>query len=156
RLLTLACVIALVTSVAHAESPAAGTASQQPILRIEAGGPTSYVSALAFSPDGRTLYAAGFDKIVRAWTVNDQGQFALGRETYRLPVGAGLYGAINALAVSPDGRWLAVGGKGAIRGAGDPRSPGIMWHGRTKEMREDEGTIFLFDRKTQNVKSLRG
>src|SRR5258707_15581588 len=88
----------------------------KPLLRLEAGGPTSNVTSLAFSPDGKTLYVAGFDKVVRAWTWNaakatfeldDQGAF-------RVPIGPGLDGAINALALSEDGFWLAAGGFGVI------------------------------------------
>src|SRR4029079_4201624 len=37
------------------------------VLRVEAGGPTAFVTALAFSPDGKTLYAGGYDKGVHTW-----------------------------------------------------------------------------------------
>ena len=40
---------------------------KEPVLRVEAGGPTSLVTSLAFGPDDRTLYAGGFDKVVRVW-----------------------------------------------------------------------------------------
>ena len=40
-------------------------ADGKPILQLEAGGPTAAVTALVFSDDGKTLYAAGLDKVVR-------------------------------------------------------------------------------------------
>src|SRR5437879_2769486 len=68
----------------------------KPLLRLEAGGPTSNVTALAFSPDGKTLYAAGFDKVVRVWHVNPQsGKFELDkRRRYRVPINPGMEGAV--------------------------------------------------------------
>src|SRR5262245_57396249 len=39
----------------------------EPVLRLEADGPTSYVTSLAFSPDGQTLYAGSWDKTVYVW-----------------------------------------------------------------------------------------
>lgn len=62
------------------------------------------VNAAAFSPDGQTLYAAGGEPgisgEVRAWKVADGSEL----KTY-----AGHTDACYALAVSPDGRWLATG-----------------------------------------------
>jgi WD40 repeat protein len=144
---------------ANAQPAAPSAPARAPVLRLEPGGPTSYVATLVFSPDGNTLFEAGFDKTVRVWTVNDQRKFVLSREAYRVPIGAGQFGSINAIAVSGDGRWLAAGGSGAVRGAGDQEQTGIVLPqigGMTEEMRLDKGTIFLFDRHTQRVRSLRG
>ena len=47
---------------------AADDVDLEPILRVDTGGPSSYVTSLVFGNDGQTLYAAGWDKIVRAWT----------------------------------------------------------------------------------------
>ena len=55
----------LVGNVTAAEPPLP-PADKAPVLRLEAGGPTSFVTSLAFSPDGQLLYAAGWDKVVRA------------------------------------------------------------------------------------------
>src|SRR5688572_21910432 len=71
----------------------------EPLLRLEAGGPTTLVTALACSPDGKALYEAGWDKVVRVWARDEQaGGFTLDRRaTYRLPIGPGVGGAINAM-----------------------------------------------------------
>src|SRR4051812_16790852 len=46
-----------------------------PVLRLDTGGPRSYVSGLAFSPDGATLYACGWDKAVQVWNRNRNGKY---------------------------------------------------------------------------------
>src|SRR5262249_27687227 len=56
---------------------AAAPGDKEPLLRLEAGGPTSYVTSLAFGLGGTTLYAAGWDKVVRVWTLDAQGRFVL-------------------------------------------------------------------------------
>src|SRR5687767_638604 len=63
----------------------------EPLLRLEAGGPTGYVTALAFSPDAQTLYAGSWDKTVRVWRWNAGGnQFRLDPVAWRVPIGPGL------------------------------------------------------------------
>lgn len=140
--------------------PVVPPGDKEPILRLEAGGPTSFVTSLAFSPDGRTLYAAGLDKVVRVWKLDAAtGQYVLDQGAYRIPIGPGSFGMINALAVSPDGAWLAVGGIGVIREGSGFRRPGLILPSAarmTDEMREDEGTIYLFNTRNRAVKPLRG
>lgn len=130
-----------------------------PVLRLEAGGPTAFVTSLVFSPDGKTLYTAGFDKVVRVWTLDDKAtRFELDRASYRVPIGPGLGGAVNALALSPDGLWLAAAGNGVFRGAarfgeaGQWLPPGEM----SEEMWLDQGMIYLFNTRTGEVRLLRG
>jgi WD40 repeat protein len=130
----------------------------RPLLRLEAGGPTTFVTSLAFSPDGQTLYAAGFDKVVRVWKLQD-GNFTLDKVSYRVPIGPGLNGSINAIALSPDGTLLAAAGRGVMRGEAGFRQEGMVVPqigGLTDEMRADLGTIFIFDIKTQTMRRLRG
>lgn len=149
-------------------SAAAGTAAEavvlppgqkEPFLRLQTGGPSSLVTSLAFSPDGETLYAAGWDKEVRVWRLDRKtGLFQADSMTYRVPVGAGLDGAINSMALSPDGNWLAVGGRMIARGESGYRDVGIIMPavtGYTPEMHQDRGVIFVFNTKTQEVRVLR-
>jgi WD40 repeat protein len=60
------------------------------------------VSALAFGPDGRTLYSGDWTNAVRVWDVERQTE----RTRFTWPVG----NRVTALAVSPDGLRAAVGG----------------------------------------------
>src|SRR5262245_22623158 len=131
---------------------------REPMLQLQSVGPTAAVNGLAFAPDGKTLYAAGYDKVVRAWR-HDGKQFAP-HATYRVPAGPGPAGAINALAVSPDGRWVAAAGYSLMREAPGFRQTGFVMPraGRlSPEMLEDQGTIHLFDTTGKGaVTALRG
>ena len=131
-----------------AEEPLVPPADGKPILQLDAGGPMAAVTALAFGPDGKTLYVGGFDKVVRAWTWDEKtGAFAA-RTTYHVPIGPGMNGLINALAVSPDGRWMAAAGSGAVRGTAGFGDTGriVPLPGRLSDaMQLDWGAIYLFD-----------
>src|SRR6476620_4429867 len=100
-----------------------GQVENEPVLRLEAGGPTSYVTSVAFSPDGRTLYAGSWDKAVYVWNWDSAArEYRLDPlATLRVPIGPGLDGAINTIAVSPDGSWVAAAGTSPMRGAADFR-----------------------------------
>jgi WD40 repeat protein len=141
---------------------AQGKDAVKPLLRLEAGGPTSNVTALAWAPDGKTLYAASFDKVVRAWKLAATGNFELDDSaSFRVPIGPGVDGALNALALSSDGQWLAVGGFGVLQ---DPKVMKLDNIGRlvpvkggfTPSMREERGLIYVFNTRDRSVKILRG
>jgi WD40 repeat protein len=133
---------------------------ESPVMRLEAGGPTSYVTSIVFSPDGHALYAAGWDKVVRVWNLDPAtGRFHLDpASAYRVPIGPELAGAINALALSPDGRFLAVAGKSVIGRSAGFRGQGVVVPSKvvSSEMRLDEGTIWVFDTRDRSCRPLRG
>ena len=131
-----------------AEEPLVPPADGKPILQLDAGGPMAAVTALAFGPGGKTLYVGGFDKVVRAWAPDEKTGAFTARTTYHVPIGPGMNGLINALAVSPDGRWLAVAGSGAVRGTAGFGDTGLIvpLPGRLSPAMElDWGAIYLFD-----------
>lgn len=120
--------------------------AEDPVLRLEPGGPTSLVTALAFGPDGSTLYEAGWDKVIRVWRRDAGGRFRLGA-TLRVPIGPAESGQIYALALSADGNWLAAGGHALYPGAAGFRESGVVVPrlALTPEMRRASGVIHVFD-----------
>jgi hypothetical protein len=70
-------------------------------------GPLAPATAVAFSPDGETLFIGSFGRVIQ-WHL---GRRAVIREL------AGVAGNVNSLELSPDGRWLSVAG-------GNPFAPG--------------------------------
>lgn len=92
--------------------PAPIGAEEAPRLIIDSRGPSGTVKELLFTPDGDTLISLGEDKTICFWDV------ATGdlRKTLRLQIGDGSIGKLTAGAISPDGRWLAVGGSPSLWG----------------------------------------
>jgi WD40 repeat protein len=72
------------------------------------------IQDVAFTPDGRFLLSASNDKVVRVWDLTT-GQTV---RTIRGEIGVGREGMIYAMALSPDGNWLAVAGWMKVNGAG--------------------------------------
>jgi WD40 repeat protein len=89
-------------------------ARDEPEIVVEAGGRVGPCDALLFTPDGRFLLAGGDDKVVRVWP-----HAATGLDTDRAKVQTLRWrawreqrGGVKAVAVSPDGKTVAVGGYG--------------------------------------------
>jgi WD40 repeat protein len=86
--------------------------AQAPTLVIDTGGHTSRVNRLVFTPDGKELISVSEDKTVRTWDVASGDPLSV----IRPPIGPGPEGILYALAISPDGLTLAVGGYGIVPG----------------------------------------
>jgi WD40 repeat protein len=87
-------------------APGAGASGQKPVLMIDSGGHTAQVTSLLFTHDGRYLVSGGDDKVIRVWNV-ETGETV---RTLRGQIQPGDEGKIYAAALSPDDRYLAVGG----------------------------------------------
>jgi WD40 repeat protein len=83
------------------------TPKDAPILQLDTGGHMAKIRGVAFTPDGKFIVSAGYDKVIRVW---DWRAGAAIRAIRGLS-GPGGEGQIFAMALSPDGRWLAVGGR---------------------------------------------
>jgi WD40 repeat protein len=93
-------------------------AGDAPILQLDTGGHMGLIKSLAFTSDGRYLVLAGEDKVIRVW----DWQAGTIVRSIRGQAGAGDEGKVYAMALSPDGRWLAAGG---YFGTGTPHQDSI-------------------------------
>jgi len=77
-----------------------------PLLMLDTGGHMAKIQDVVFTPDGRQLVSASDDKTIRVWDL------ATGKTVrfIRGESGPGNPGKIFAMALSPDGKWLATGG----------------------------------------------
>lgn len=97
--------------------------AEEPLLRINVGGHTGAVRALAFTQDSTRLCSAGLDKDVQVWNLTAMGRdlkrVFLRERVIRWQVARGLRGSIYALAAAPSDGLLAVGGYGAMGSLGE-------------------------------------
>ena len=89
-----------------AQSVRAGEPSAQPFLRIETGHHAAMARRLVADSPRQRLISAGDDKTVRVWQL-PQGRLI---QTLRLPMGERQEGRPYAVAVTPDGKTVIVGG----------------------------------------------
>ncbi len=79
---------------------------ERPLLVLDAGGHSDTVKKVFFTPDGKKVISVSHDKTIRVWDV----YMGESEKTYRLPIGPGEEGTLDAAALSPNGKLLAVGG----------------------------------------------
>ena len=85
----------------------ASEAPKDPILRIETGMHTAHIVKIGIDEKNRYLVTGSLDKTIRVW------ELATGRliRTLRPPIGDGNEGMIHGVAISPDGKTIACGGR---------------------------------------------
>src|SRR5262249_9715380 len=126
----LASALALTLTSAYLPSALADDSAQrdiirvreEPWLRIDSGGHTAAVRALAFTSDSSRLLSGGLDKNVEVWNMaalRDLRRVFLRERTIRWQVARGLRGSIYALAAAPDAPLVAIGGYGAMGSLGE-------------------------------------
>lgn len=86
--------------------PPASAFYDRPVLVMDPGTHTTTVQSASADAAGRWLVTGSHDKTVRVWSLAD-GTLA---RTIRLPAGPGGIGKVYAVAISPDGSLISVGG----------------------------------------------
>jgi WD40 repeat protein len=123
----LALILLLCTGAARADDPQnLPQLYDRPVLVVDPGTHTDAILSASADRDGRWAVTGSLDKTVRIWSLAD-GKL---ERTIRLPTGPGDVGKVYAVAMSPDGALIAVGGWTRFTDA-DPREQ-----------------IYLFDRVT--------
>jgi WD40 repeat protein len=97
---------ALCLPCAMLRTAAGGEPPLEPLLRVDPGEHTATIPDLAADPQGRWLATVSYDKTLRIWALGDGHLLS----TLRPPIGAAGEGELYAVAVSPDGALIAVGG----------------------------------------------
>jgi WD40 repeat protein len=129
RTLTLAVVAAILLQTARLEAQdATPDLPTEPILTIETGKHVAAIRRIDTDAANRFVVTASEDKTARVWSLSD-GRLV---RVLRLPIGPGEIGRAFAVAVSPDGTTVAVGG----------------W----TEPGGHAQSIFLFDRASGEIK----
>ena len=106
----LAAIIALAPVLAGA-ARAEELPDQRPLLRIEPGMHTAQITRIGVDAACTLMVTGSDDKTARLWAL-PQGRRAKPEllRTLRVPIGEGNGGKVYAVALSPDGKWVAAGG----------------------------------------------
>lgn len=111
KLLRMVCLL-LLCATAHARS-----LDDTPFLRLETGMHSAQIWRVSVDPQARYVATVSEDKTARVWEL-ETGRLL---QTLRPPLGDGNEGKLYAVAFSPDGQEVAVGGFTGQDGSGDYR-----------------------------------
>ena len=84
---------------------------RRPILRIEPGMHTAPINRIGVDAACTLMATGSDDKTARLWALpQEEGSSTELLRTLRVPIGEGDGGKVYAVALSPDGKWVAAGG----------------------------------------------
>jgi WD40 repeat protein len=107
RILAAIVAIAALAGAARAED----LPDQRPILRIEPGMHTAPIKRVGVDAACTLMVTSSHDKTARLWALPESGRGSPELlRTLRVPIGEGNDGKVFAVALSPDGKWVAAGG----------------------------------------------
>jgi WD40 repeat protein len=108
--LVISCI--LLGTVVQGQSAPPQASQEPPRLMIDANGHSARIVGVAFTPDGRYVVTAARDRTIRIWDLVSSEAVRV----IHLPAGPGLRGSLFALALSADGKTIAVAGAGLSLG----------------------------------------
>jgi WD40 repeat protein len=103
-------VLACSAAAAYAQIAPPNASTTQPSLRIETGMHTASIRRITVDGANRWLVTASEDKTARVWELAADRSSARLVRVLRPPSGTGNEGKLYAVAISPDGQTIAVGG----------------------------------------------
>ncbi len=129
RLIVAFTVVAMAGGLNHGAKAQNRAAGSEPILRIEAGMHSAPIQRLTVDANCSLMATGSYDKTVKVWRIgraaglveastrsnasrNPPGLELL--RTLRVPIGPGHDGKVFAMAMAPNGSWIAAGGWDAI------------------------------------------